>query len=88
LRVRVWRIALEEDYNDLTGRNRTIELHHYNSMKKEIRVTVSRRFPTLFEVSRKARYDAAKAAGAEWVTVSDICNFRVYVRSTMIIILT
>jgi len=70
LRVRIWHIALEDDYDDLEGRERIIELHSYNPTLKAIAVTVSRRYPTLFEVNREARYEAAKAGGGEWVIVS------------------
>ena len=70
LRVRIWHIALEDDYDDLNGRERIIELHNYNPTSNTIAVAVSRRYPTLFEVNREARCEAAKAGGGEWVTVS------------------
>jgi len=70
LRVRIWHVALEDDYDDLKGHNRIIELHSYNVTSKTIAVAVSRRYPTLFEVNREARCEAAKAGGGEWVTVS------------------
>lgn len=69
LRVRVWHVALEDDYEDLKGRNRIVELHSYNLTSNSIAVALSRRYPTLFEVNREARYEAAKAEGGEWVTV-------------------
>ncbi|KAI4649462.1 hypothetical protein J4E93_003782 [Alternaria ventricosa] len=76
LRVRIWHIALEDDYDDLNGRNRIIELHSYSPKLKAIAVTVSRRYPTLFEVNREARCEAAKAGGGEWVTVKAHCQSR------------
>jgi hypothetical protein len=89
LRVHIWRWALEGDYIELNGRKRVIELHHYSPKKKEIRVTVSRRYPTLFDVSCEARFEAGKAGGGEWVTVSDVGGFDVVgALLTMNIILT
>jgi hypothetical protein len=70
LRVRIWRIALEDDYDELKGRHRIIELHGYNPELEKVAVAVSRRYPTLFEVDREARCEAAKAGGGEWITVS------------------
>jgi hypothetical protein len=69
LRVRVWHVALEDDYEDLNGRNRIVKLHSYSPPSNSIAVALSRRYPTLFEVNREARYEAAKAEGGEWVTV-------------------
>jgi hypothetical protein len=77
LRVRVWHVALEDDYVDLSGRNRIVELHSYNPTSNSIAVALSRRYPTLFEVNREARYEAAKAEGGEWVTVR-ACSIAVF----------
>jgi hypothetical protein len=77
LRVCVWHVALEVDYDDLNGCDRIIELHSYNPTFKRIAASVSRRYPTLFEVNREARYEAAKASGGEWVTVS-LCSKQVF----------
>ncbi|KAI4689523.1 uncharacterized protein J4E88_002875 [Alternaria novae-zelandiae] len=68
LRFRIWHVALEDDYTDLKGRHRIIELHNYKA-GPQVGVAVSRRYPTLFEVSREARCEAAKAGGGEWTTV-------------------
>ncbi|KAI4631230.1 hypothetical protein J4E83_002761 [Alternaria metachromatica] len=76
LRVRIWHVALEDDYHDLNGRNRIIELHSYNPTSNTIAVAVSRRYPTLFEVNCEARCEAAKAGGGEWVTVNAHCQSR------------
>ncbi|KAI4621694.1 hypothetical protein J4E80_004064 [Alternaria sp. BMP 0032] len=65
LRVRIWHVALEDDYHDLNGRNRIIELHSYNPTSNTIAVAVSRRYPTLFEVNCEARCEAAKAGGGD-----------------------
>jgi hypothetical protein len=69
LRVRIWHVALEDDYAELNGRHRIIELHSYNPKLKKVAVAVSRRYPTLFEVNHEARYEAAKAMGGEWIKV-------------------
>ncbi|CAG5154045.1 uncharacterized protein ALTATR162_LOCUS3440 [Alternaria atra] len=76
LRVSVWHVALEDDYDDLNGRDRIIELHTYNPTFKRIAASVSRRYPTLFEVNREARYEAAKAGGGEGVTAKTRFNGR------------
>ncbi|KAI4946463.1 hypothetical protein J4E91_007151 [Alternaria rosae] len=76
LRVRIWHVALGDDYEDLNGRVRIIELHSYKADPKELSVAVSRRYPTLFDVNREARSEAAKAGGRERITMHTRFNGR------------
>ena len=70
LRARIWTEALQEEYSDLMGCSRFIEIHTYNPDLEEFSLTISRRYPSLFHVTREARYEAAKADGGEWITLN------------------
>jgi len=70
LRANVWDLALNDDYQLLYGCSRFIEIHSYNPTLAQFSITISRRYPTLYHVTRESRYEAAKLEGGEWITLN------------------
>jgi hypothetical protein len=80
LRARIWAIALEDQREQGTDHLRMIRGFHVNAVEvhehekmdgvgvreKQLRVVTTRGYPTLFSVSREARYEAAKVDGGAW----------------------
>ncbi|KAF1944432.1 hypothetical protein EJ02DRAFT_100612 [Clathrospora elynae] len=71
LRGSIWAYALEDEKeaHPATQGKRTIILYNYEPSVGSISVKASGPYPTLFSVNREARYEAAKLASCDWVTV-------------------
>jgi hypothetical protein len=79
LRARIWAIAVDDqkeqvpDHVWIGGFHvNAIEVHEHDKMNgigvrgKHLSVVTTRGYPTLFSVSREARYEAAKVDGGAW----------------------
>jgi hypothetical protein len=63
LRIRIWEDAILVDIEaNHRGRDVTIARH-----KGNFRVTISRRYPAVFHVSRESRYEVSKISYGEWL---------------------
>jgi hypothetical protein len=69
LRANIWSLSLHNDYRVLFGCSRFIEIHAYNTDLEEFSIAITRRYPTVYHVTRESRYEAAKLEGCEFVTL-------------------
>jgi hypothetical protein len=68
LRARIWEHSLYNEYNELDGSDRTVELYNYDRASS-VSFAISRRYPCLFSINREARYEGAKLDGGEWTPI-------------------
>jgi hypothetical protein len=70
LRVEIWDIVLQNEKTTLdTQKGHATQLSKYDPTAGTIAIATLTRYPVLFEVTREARYDAAKLDGCKWFTI-------------------
>ncbi|OWY55942.1 hypothetical protein AALT_g11269 [Alternaria alternata] len=78
LRARIWAIAVNDQIEQVSGRwpsdnytGNTVTIHEHKEVdgEKQLSITSTRGYPTLFAVNREARYEAAKIDGGAWYTL-------------------
>jgi hypothetical protein len=65
IRIRIWRFAVIFD-PEVNQRGRDVTI---SRLKDKFRVTLSRRYPALLQVSRESRYEVSKALDGEWLAL-------------------
>lgn len=70
LRAAIWDYASQNQKpGDNENAYRCITVHNFNAATDSIAVRMSRSYPSLFAVSQKARSEAAKLNGCEWIPI-------------------
>ncbi|KAJ4990605.1 hypothetical protein SVAN01_03836 [Stagonosporopsis vannaccii] len=69
LRTTIWRFALQQEQGNGNCTGRQIELYHYHPEIGNVSIAISRPYPTVFAVSREARYESARAMNCQWAPV-------------------
>ena len=78
LRAKIWAIALEDQKEQVRdcwslepSHSNTVTIHEHIEVdeEKQLSITTTRGYPTLFAVNREACYEAAKVDGGAWYTL-------------------